>query len=118
MIPEHAFRWYTEYAPSTVVYLWSPLYPTYRNGKWNVCYALTQDGEIIFEGDDLYPSPMVQDHLSVECIMHLLSFLTLRPGDTDAEYFDEYTQAQLDWIESDACEELGLWVYDYENEEE
>jgi hypothetical protein len=30
-------------------------------------------------------------------IASLMTFLTLRPGDTDAEYFESYTPAQLDY---------------------
>jgi hypothetical protein len=28
----------------------------------------------------------------------LLGFLSLKPGDTDREYFDDYTQEQLDFV--------------------
>lgn len=34
---------------------------------------------------------------SDECVRQLLSFLVLRPGDTDSEYFKGYTQEQLDF---------------------
>lgn len=32
----------------------------------------------------------------------LLGFLTLRPGDTDREYFDKYTPAQLEYANQHA----------------
>jgi hypothetical protein len=34
---------------------------------------------------------------SDESVRGLLDFLTLRPGDTDAEYFANYSEAQLDY---------------------
>jgi hypothetical protein len=50
---------------------------------------------VLFEGDDFGCSPRhaIDSDATVEGIM---GFLTLRPGDTDAEYFADYTQAQLD----------------------
>lgn len=51
---------------------------------------------VLFEGEDFGCSPChaVDSDATVEGIM---SFLTLRPGDTDAEYFESYTQAQLNY---------------------
>lgn len=37
----------------------------------------------------------------------LLGWLTLRPGDTDREYFDDYLPAQWAWATSSACEALS-----------
>jgi hypothetical protein len=54
------------------------------------------DGWIIFEGEDFAGSPMDADD-SDETVAALLTFLTLRRGDTDAEYFESYTPEQLAW---------------------
>jgi len=43
-----------------------------------------------------------------ETIAALLSFLSLRPGDTDDEYFDDYTEDQMEWAEMHG-EELS-WI--------
>lgn len=51
---------------------------------------------VLFEGEDFGSSPMHAID-SDETIAALMSFLTLRPGDTDSEYFDDYTPAQLDY---------------------
>lgn len=40
----------------------------------------------------------------------VLAFMCLRPGDTDEEYFDDYTQAMLAFRDTDA-EELGYLAY-------
>jgi len=47
----------------------------------------------------------------------LLGFLTLRPGDTDAEYFENYTDRQREFCDTDA-EALSIYAYQLENEEE
>lgn len=71
-------------------------------------------GSVIFEGVDYGCSPM---HCidSDDAVVALLNFLTLRKGDTDSEYFENYTQAQLEWSESDDAESISLFVYDFEN---
>ena len=65
---------------------------------------------ILFEGEDFCASPLHAID-SDETIAALMSFLTLRPGDTDREYFDGYTQAQLDFCDQDA-EALAMCVMD------
>lgn len=49
---------------------------------------------VLFSGEDFAGSPMHGDD-SDECVKSLMTFLTLRPGDTDAEYFESYTADQL-----------------------
>jgi len=69
----------------------------------------------LFEGADFAGSPMVADD-SDACLATLLTFLTLRPGDTDRDYFDDYTPEQLDWTQDYACEALGCEVACYEED--
>ena len=77
-------------------------------------YTMTQNGRILFSGDDFSPSPM--DSIDgLEAVVCLLSFLTTRPGDTDDEYFQDYTAKQLDFANSLACEELQSIPYDLES---
>jgi hypothetical protein len=66
--------------------------------RTRVPYRLTMhDGRtppiVLFEGDDFGPSPMhaIDSDATVRALM---GFLTLRPGDTDADYFDAYTDTQ------------------------
>jgi hypothetical protein len=70
----------------------------------------------LFSGDDYSPSPMIASD-SLESLVELLSFLTTRPGDTDDEYFNGYTQQQLDFANSLKCEELQSIPYDCESDE-
>lgn len=71
--------------------------------------------EPIFEGEDFCCSPLHAID-SLESIAGVLGFLSLRPGDTDEEYFADYTPRQTEWMWSRA-EYLQLLVYDIENPE-
>lgn len=58
-------------------------------------------GGVLFEGEDFSPG-MGTASDSEECMAGLMSFLTLCPGDTDKEYFDNYTAAQLAFCDNHA----------------
>lgn len=68
----------------------------------------TRTWTTLFEGADFNGSPLHADD-SDETLRVLLSFLTLRPGDTDAEYFENYTSAQLAYCDQHA-EALSLFA--------
>lgn len=79
-----------------------------------VSYTLkTPDGRTMFEGNGYSPSPMMQP-LSTDSAMELLSFLTLRPGDTDDEYFDNYSEEQLEWLKGIIVDDLSMVINDHE----
>lgn len=61
---------------------------------------------VLFEGSDFCGSPMHADD-SDATLGALLAFLTLRPGDTDEEYFANYTDAQRAFA-SEHAETLAL----------
>lgn len=86
-----------------------------RNGKRMVGYRLsmrTTDGRHVrlFEGEDFGCSPMHSID-SREACRGIMGFLTLRPGDTDREYFADYTAAQLEYCGQHA-ESLSIAVCD------
>lgn len=60
---------------------------------------------IVFEGEDFAGSPMHADD-SDATLASLMNFLTLRPGDTDKQYFAAYTDVQREFCENHA-EDLG-----------
>ena len=64
---------------------------------------------VIFQGEDFACSPMHAID-SDECVAALLGFLTLKSGDTDREYFEDYTERQLEFRDSHA-EALACEVY-------
>ena len=70
------------------------------------------DGKVIFEGADFACSPMHAID-SDEAARALLGFLVLRPGDTDDEYFENYTEEQLNFA-NEHGETLSMYV-DNEN---
>lgn len=65
-----------------------------RDGKWAVEYEFYCEDRSIFSGGDFYCSPMHAVD-SDESTAGILSFLSLRPGDVDREYFDDYTEDQM-----------------------
>lgn len=83
-------------------------------GHVRVAYTFkTPDNEILFQGDDFGSSPL-HDPESKASAIGLLAFLTLKPGDTDADYFDKYTPRQMEFAQSMDAENLSSIVYDYE----
>lgn len=79
------------------------MWDTYRmdnRGCTYVGYRLYDgEGKIVFEGEDYSPGPM-HGIDSDESVAGLLGFLSCRPGDTDDEYFQDYTPAQLDYADT------------------
>jgi len=84
---------------------------TDRQGKERLAYVLYFDGSIVFEGDDFFCSPLHSVD-SDETVRSLMSFLTLRRGDTDAEYFESYTPEQIAFRDTHA-ESLSYAVLDW-----
>ena len=81
--------------------------------RTRIGYAFTSPGsEVVFRGTDFTCSPCHADD-SDATLRALLGFLTLRPGDTDREYFDGYTPAQHAFAASSECETLA-WLYSEE----
>jgi len=86
-------------------------YETDTLGKTVIAYEFRKpDGSLLFHGSDFRCSPMHAID-SDECVRALLGFLTLKPGDTDKEYFDKYTPDQMAFAEGDA-ESLSLYSMD------
>jgi hypothetical protein len=85
---------------------------TYTGERPKLGYKLFSGKTLIFQGEDFGPSAM--DAIDSDAAaFSLLGFLTLQPGDTDREYFDDYTPEQLEWCQSDEAEALSLAVYDF-----
>lgn len=75
-------------------------------GKQAIGYRLVSEGKVIFEGSDYYAHC---DAGSDEAVEGIMGFLTLKPGDTDPEYFAKYTPEQTAFAEQHA-EHLGYEV--------
>ena len=95
------------------------LYDTHqmKGNKSRLAYELydeTFDEGPVFRGDDFGCSPLHAID-SNQAVAALLGFLSLRPGDTDAEYFDDYSPEQLEWAETRG-ELLGLFALELEED--
>lgn len=89
---------------------------TFCKGNATLGYKMTVGGDTLFEGDDYRPSPTWATG-GLDSLVSLLGFLTLRPGDTDAEYFRDYTPEQLGWVDGRLCDYLRVLVSDLEDTE-
>lgn len=63
---------------------------------------------VLFSAADFRPSPMHSVD-GDDAVKALMSFLTLRPGDTDREYFDNYSPEQMEYCQAHA-ETLSIEV--------
>jgi hypothetical protein len=68
---------------------------------------IAPDGTVLFQGTD-FGVPYGTDTTSDTVLRDLLGFLTLKPGDTDDEYFDKYTEQQMAFAQGDA-ERLSIY---------
>jgi len=77
----------------------------HRYGQPLIGYRLTMvEGHkrtVLFEGEDFGCSPLHEID-SDRCLAGIMQFLTLKPGDTDSDYFRDYTPAQLEFCETHA----------------
>lgn len=64
-------------------------------------YVLKHGSESIFAGEDFAGSPLHADD-APQTMLALIGFLTLCPGDTDREYFDNHTAEQFQWLRDNA----------------
>jgi hypothetical protein len=70
-------------------------------------YQFFLNSRLLFDGSD-FSTPLNPSDDRV--IKDLLGFLTLKPGDTDDEYFSSYTEAQMEWANSFACGVLACEI--------
>lgn len=103
--------WWDRSGLRVKVVLWATSRTDYR-GQTIIGYALTCKGHVVFTGEDFAGSPMHADD-SNATLASLLTFLALRPGDTDRDYFDAYTPEQMAFAEEHG-EQLGWLAHELE----
>ena len=81
----------------------------YLEGQ-TIQYQLTMNGRTLFKGKDFRCSPLDAVD-SDDCVKSLMSFLTLRPGDVDQDYFADYSAAQREYCDQHATA-LAIKVYE------
>ena len=100
--------------PTFTLTLWDTNKPD-LDGRWSrtrFAYRLTMGRTILFSGDN-FSGPAIRTRGDYDgCdgdIRCLLTFLALRPGDTDADHFANYTPEQLAFCAQHA-EALACYV--------
>jgi hypothetical protein len=83
-------------------------------GQTVLAYELKDGRTVVFSGEDFAGSPMHADD-SIETVASLLSFLSLKPGDTDREYFDSYTPEQMQWCTGGRADDLSMIAMELED---
>jgi hypothetical protein len=83
------------------------------DGRIRYFYRLSSKGRAIFEGRDFCSGSGADPNAGTlaQAARYLLGFLTMRPGDVEADYFQEYTPHQLSWRDGFA-EELSIYAQD------
>lgn len=90
------------------------VYLTYI-GLDKVQYTFFWKGNLLFSGKDYKPAALY-NYDSLECIAGLLAFLCLQSGGVAADYFKDYTPAQIEWRDSTDCETLSYTITDFEDD--
>jgi len=92
--------------PTFTLTLWDGGYGQMATGQDLMRYRLTMsEGKrrtVLFDGTDFGRAPSHASD-SDACIESIMGFLCLRPGDTDADYFANYTEAQRAFCEAHAA---------------
>ena len=82
---------------------------------WDEDWTEGGDDSAIFEDYGPFHGSPLHATDSDEAVCSVMLFLSLRPDDTDADYFDGYTERQLAWCDARAeelamlAEEPGAW---------
>jgi hypothetical protein len=87
-----------------------------EDGKWRFTYNLYFKGQLIFSGHEFLAPPGIAENRNV-ALSEILGFLSLKPGDTDEDYFDNYTPEQLAFAE-EYGDELFIWSEELVGREE
>lgn len=83
-------------------------------GRSVLGYEFRHDGSVIFSGENFCSSPLHADD-SDATVSAILSFLSMKPGDTDREYFESYSAEQLEWADLHG-EELAVLALEMEEQ--
>ncbi|MBT2233220.1 hypothetical protein [Nonomuraea sp. NEAU-A123] len=83
------------------------------DGRIRWFYRLSRYRRTVFSATDISSSvgATVCPETLINAAQTVLAFLTLGPNDTDAEFFANYTPAQLEWRDQYA-EELSIYAMD------
>lgn len=86
----------------------------FYKGSDRLSYKFFYDNELVSEGSDFLPSPIFGID-SIETAVSCLSFMTVKQGDTDKDFFKDHTEKHLKFLETYDCNELRLIISDFED---
>lgn len=91
----------------------------FETGQHKIGYAFWKSGdsEPLFFGEDQGVAPSYAID-SDDATIGVLFWFGLKHGDTDADFFKDYNEKQLSWSESQECQDLAMYVSDYEENDE
>jgi hypothetical protein len=104
MVREVRFRPFRPgHGPAFTLRLYSGNFGRMATGQERMGYRLTmkKPGErriVLFEGKDFGRAPGNTED-GAETVVAIMGFLTLKPGDTDPDYFAAYSDVQRDYCE-------------------
>lgn len=84
-----------------------------KGGRPSLGFRVHTDDTLVWQGHEFTPSGGVEP-ASTEAVAELLTWVTLRPGDTDDEFFDGHTAEQHDWLARHA-DDLSAFAHQVEN---
>ena len=88
---------------------------SYKGERVTLSFVSYWNGKKLFEGKDFSINSSLHRVSSLDTMVSLIGFLAIKPGDTDDEYFKDYTPFQHEWANSFDCEQLQILLYDYED---
>lgn len=109
------FSWGKSFSEIKLKMFWDG--KTNSQGKCQMEYELFEGDKLLIEGDDFCLSPLHAPD-SIDAIVSLLGFLTLRKGDTDDEYFKGYSPEMLQFATSTQCGYLRDLVNDFDGDDD
>lgn len=68
--------------------------------------------KLLFSGNQVRPSILYPPY-KIKYTLVVLEAITLQPGDTDREHFNDYTPERLAWCQTMECQLLKLQVFNY-----
>jgi len=87
---------------------------TFYTGGDHVRYSFWWNGKELFSGKDFKPS-ILYGIDSLVAMAGLLGRFAVQEGDTDKDYFKNYTPLQIEWSNSAECDHLKEYINDYFN---
>jgi hypothetical protein len=79
-------------------------YETAESHRLGWEYIVADGSEVIFSGTDFSTHTATTPQ---QAMISLLGVCVLQPGDTDAEHFEQYSDFQTAWMESERCDALA-----------